>query len=1083
MTNDTLSDIKEADLAPEKISPSGFMRKLRPEFYSDTEDQVSYVLDAATFDHHLETITSRNQTHEFEVFLRKLCERAICPNLRPQTGPEGGGDSKVDTESYPVADEITCIYVGEANSGRERWGFAFSAKKKWAEKVRKDVAEIVGTGRTYDRVICVTSRAARSKDRSRLEQELTNKYGVSITIHDRSWIMAEIIEKDRKDLACNYLGVGQAKSDPLRLGPADYSRARQLAAIEKSLDDPEAFQGMERQRVTEALVAAKLSRNLEQSRVKTDGRFLRAIRLANEDGTYRQKLEARYEHIWTGFWWFDDVALVNDSYSAFEAIALTTDHAANLEFLCNLYQLLTIAVVHRLLSREESRLDERTATLRGALEKIAANKERPNNSLEAQASLLIVRLDVAMIDGRREDLPDIWREYSGALDRAKGLGEFKADRLVRMIDSIGNVAGNDPAYNELVEKLADFVSERTGEADGALILLKRAQQLDIVSDRIDIIRLLGKATIALSKKEYAEHLIEALHLLMIAYRGAGLLWAARATCIMAAASIVIEGEEDSYIPANFVPTMKVLAWIALALRHIPDFLHAMQVLNGALVSLPLTEDTKELVREDLQELEYAFANVVFNLSDAELRQLESLPDILEALRLFVARMALLYTLGHEAVLREDGSLPQEATDDDVKSMLSMMASQPFAKETQGPLILNGDGPQLFSASILGMTVELSFEGRPHLIPVAEMVLGSLEAFFATAIDQRVMPHTEKFRLKLIESADLAEPRIEMHALDMSAALTWPAGLSVVSYDSHRAIRKSLAELSGQVMAATCMVGNVSDLLDKLYGDEAVDSRMALIAAAPTSHHRLTSKHMLRMSEWQDVVRKEYPLKTPRPQLEIVDLKQPESDYGGGDAPDLTDHRAMRVHSVIDAHAWDQADWKGAAYLNYGPGQPPGIALMFEDKNAARKIFERWRERFGNRDSNEEIYLAIIRNLPAEDPLCYVMMVTSKLPDAAERDPKLAIFTTCRTITMTPDSPANLQHFLDAYRDVGAFYLLPTVIVDGALELMPELAILKHDISIKDAASIGRRDIEVMGLRTRGWATHSRSQARQGIPNT
>jgi hypothetical protein len=117
------------------ISPSEFMRGLRPEYYSDTEDRELYVLDDATFSYHLETITSRNQHHEFETFCRKLCERAICANLRVQTGPEGGGDSKVDTETFPVADEISLTYVGTPNSGREKWAFAFSAKKTWSKWV------------------------------------------------------------------------------------------------------------------------------------------------------------------------------------------------------------------------------------------------------------------------------------------------------------------------------------------------------------------------------------------------------------------------------------------------------------------------------------------------------------------------------------------------------------------------------------------------------------------------------------------------------------------------------------------------------------------------------------------------------------------------------------------------------------------------------------------------------------------------------------------------------------------------------------------------------------------------------------
>ena len=132
------------------------MRRLRPEIYSDTEGRTDYQLDATLLEYHLNTLTNRNQTQAFEIFCRKLCERAICPNLRPQTGPDGGGDSKADTETLPVADEITDLYyVGQANSGRERWAFAFSAKQTWKQKVRDDVHGLIDTGRHYDRIICV----------------------------------------------------------------------------------------------------------------------------------------------------------------------------------------------------------------------------------------------------------------------------------------------------------------------------------------------------------------------------------------------------------------------------------------------------------------------------------------------------------------------------------------------------------------------------------------------------------------------------------------------------------------------------------------------------------------------------------------------------------------------------------------------------------------------------------------------------------------------------------------------------------------------------------------------------------------
>ena len=147
----------------ERLSPSAFMRDLRPEHYSDTAVRTNYELHPELLEYHLDTITNRNQTHEFEIFCRKLCERVVCPNLRPQTGPEGGGDSKADSESYPVADEVSRLtYVGAPNGGAERWAFAFSAKAKWAERIRNDVKHLADTKRAYDRVICVTSRFARA---------------------------------------------------------------------------------------------------------------------------------------------------------------------------------------------------------------------------------------------------------------------------------------------------------------------------------------------------------------------------------------------------------------------------------------------------------------------------------------------------------------------------------------------------------------------------------------------------------------------------------------------------------------------------------------------------------------------------------------------------------------------------------------------------------------------------------------------------------------------------------------------------------------------------------------------------------
>ena len=126
-----------SDPAPGLHSPRAFLESRRPERFSDSTFTDERTLDRQLLDYRLETLTSRGQETDFERFARRLAEREVCPNLLPQTGPTGGGDSKVDSETFPVAESLALAWLVGLNAGaaHERWAFAFSAKKartaKW----------------------------------------------------------------------------------------------------------------------------------------------------------------------------------------------------------------------------------------------------------------------------------------------------------------------------------------------------------------------------------------------------------------------------------------------------------------------------------------------------------------------------------------------------------------------------------------------------------------------------------------------------------------------------------------------------------------------------------------------------------------------------------------------------------------------------------------------------------------------------------------------------------------------------------------------------------------------------------------
>jgi hypothetical protein len=729
------------------------------------------------------------------------------------------------------------------------------------------------------------------------------------------------------------------------------------------------------------------------------------------------------------------------------------------------------SVIHQHQTVDEAKLEERIARLSDRLTSLAADEERPNNALEARTSLLVIQVNQAALEKDSRKLSALWPRFSEVVGQAKGLGEFSAERLTKMIEVFGNVAGKDPGYAHLVDDVAAFVSERTGEAQGALVLLKRAQQLDF-EDNFEMIRLLGKAARQLTKKEYADSLIEALQLLSLAYRSAGLLWAARATCIFAIASMFIEAEENSDLPASIVPTMMMLAWIAVELRHLPDALEAVRLVRGSAAGLPLDDASKERVAQRLNEFDLILGSQVLNFTAEEFRKVVQLPDVLERLGLQQSRNSLLYALGHEATLRKEGSIPNEETPERVADLFSLLASQPASSNLQGPVIFNETGSQRFVSKVQGVLVTVHHQCSKASILAAEAVIGSIEALFATTIDLDATAHTENFDITLKEEVEVLSPDFTIDSDEMTAFVRWPAGLFPATYGRQGEVQKMLIGLAATVFAATCFVKDARKTVEQLFESEAVLDRIAMVVIVGNSLQRIFKTGVSRLGDWTKMAASTFTLEPSRPVIDRHpqgparsrkdDDGQPAAGDQRGPVPP-SDHRDLGVLSVIDVHLWNRAGWSGAAFADWGPRLPPGIALMFTNEEAARKIFTRWRERLGQIDKQDEIYVAIVRGISVDHPAHYRVLITSRLPSEGERPAGKMFAMASRMQTMHAESDVNLNRFLEIYGRVCAYLLLPAILVGGTPKFLSDLAILKRQLSVKTASDLNEHDPEAMAL--------------------
>src|SRR5579862_3259072 len=386
-------DDRKLPLEPKRFSPRNFLRARRPERFSDSIPAERLTLNRSELEYYLHSLTSRSQETLFEEFARQLAEREVCPNLLPHTGPTGGGDSKVDSETYPVAEALSAgWFVGVADrAGKERWAFAISAKKAWRPKVRADIASITATGRGYVRAFFVSSQYIKDKDRSAEEDSLSRKYGIDVRIFDRTWILDRVFTNHREQLAISALHLTVPAIRDLQEGPLDLQRERDLAELEARIGS--ALQGqLSLALVDDCLEAALLARNLELSRADVDGRFHRAQRLALEHGTRHQQVLAHYQHAWTSFWWHEDLPAFLHKYTDVERLVVDTDNVSDTELLGNLWTLLASSVQRADVSRESSEFDRRTTELSATLGRLSSDEERPSVALQARARRALMDL-------------------------------------------------------------------------------------------------------------------------------------------------------------------------------------------------------------------------------------------------------------------------------------------------------------------------------------------------------------------------------------------------------------------------------------------------------------------------------------------------------------------------------------------------------------------------------------------------------------------------------------------------------------------------------------------------------------------
>lgn len=1059
-----------------EFRPSEYMRARRPELFSDSATESQPLLGRQLFEYHLETLTNRKEETRFEHFARRLCEREICPNLLPQTGPTGGGDSKTDSENYPVAQSIAMRwYEGDpVASAEQRWAFAFSAMKKWRPKVISDVAKIAGTKRGYSKVFFVTNQFVKDKDRAALEAELKLKHGFEVRIFDRTWIVNCVFEHDRIELAIEALGLDVELRPRKITGPRDLSNQRRLEQLEKEVDDPFRYAGSQYHLVEDCLQAALLARNLELPRIDVEGRFERAQRIAQEVNYPQQLLRVSYNRAWTCFWWYDDLKEFLRHYALVEEFALKSSLAEDLQWLVNLWQLLNSSCRSGRLDPSECQLEQHTQALIDSLEALGKERNRANNSHHARTELIFIKLARQAPDS--EAVGPLLLDLRDAIREARGLISYPFEPLPRIVEELGNVFTDLSEYDELLEEATSAAGERLSQQEAGRMLLARGIQKLRVNRPYEAIVYFGRAQQLLAMRESRLEISESLFMCGSAYEAGGLFWAARANVLGSLNQVLSDYWDRGFIAPRAVTCAQRLAWIEIELGRVACAISWMELADLLAAGAKLADKDLKTFTEVRWNQDGVLGMFFLRAKQEDLRYLQYLPDVLERLGLDLSRIALLYALGYENQLRSEGLMPEGETSEQVREFFVKWFNQPAAADLPERLV-GTVGKMTFLSNVLGCRLEFVVEDDNESIFLAERLLAAIEALLATSLCEEVFPYREHYVVRVERSNRVkGTPELEIDQDGGSAILRHDGNILTSGNTEENWLLETIAHLISQVATT---LDEPEGYLHRIFGEQLGLSRAFNFTdtSVPVSNIFGTNSK-LRLADWNtDGNPTAYISKRAVPWHDgLIPEKAAEAydsvDMGSGVPPkelyerSSLKHSARRVSSLINQALWNKAKWRAVLYIwSSDPEEPPYLALGFQDGNAGKAIFRELIEKLGYDDKQNRLRVSIITGINKAFPNKYGVVIGSNLPNGGGRE----IISISRVHHMDNTNPLNLRMFRERFERTGKFWLMAahwsneqtqpilyntTMITKNAIRIAPAWQLGDNDL---DSAAIGPED--------------------------
>ncbi len=1027
-----------------------YYRDLHPDQFSDSTYHFESVLTPELFDFQISRLSTDQKQDLFETFCRRLIIKLLTPNLRPQTGPTGGGDGKVDAETYEVSED-TCSkwFVASGNKPDELWAIAISCKNDWKAKIKSDVKKILETQRGYTHVKFFTNQPVSSKQRFDCEISLRNEFGIDVKIFDASWLRQSVFDNDNIDIAVEELNLSeQYKKMVLRQGPKDLERAEQLKEIENTILTYGHIEGIDCEYVELLREASRLSRELERPGEETRGRYRRAISECKKYGTNPQLYQLTYDFAWAAFFWLNDIDLTLELFQELKELIDKCINPHRVELLCNINTLICNANLAGLVPDSkivESR--EYMIALRNKVGKLDLKScALFLDMYQKHQEVLNILLD--HYSSSEDDIPDnLVRnplvELGNMIKESRNHIDLSFEQQIDMINVICKHIGYSEPFETLLDELSILLEERNQDINAANLHFERAEKLFKLGKPKDAIKHLGFCILKYAKENYTKEFILSNTMMGYALNDCGFPLSAESFLIKAVGMQIKDFFKFGQIKDGLLLNLLKLCEIELRLGRLVMFLNWYELLNTIIGTS--AHETSEEFQERNNVIDIGWCCLLLKAFDNH-EELEILPDILNRNYLYTSAEMLKYILGYKEEVTPK-LLEGVFSHIDWKEKLSAF---PINDQFYSDLIISKDGLTSIDIKLTSCNISVEYPNSIFYQMIAQQMIAAIELIIATMEDDTFVTldggifieirNIENGTSNVRASEDSNSLIIiEVNSKQYSADIAW----------------KCIAEVIGIFMGKCSLWRqDTRDILSEKQAKENLMDRLSsLLLEQPNIYEILGVDFKYTINQWQKGDDKFYKSKSHNLSSEKNNIGSSHQKNNGS---------PKRLHVSSSNEWWEKAIWVGVGFCSF-ENQPPILTLAFEHLDYGEKIFKEWKQLYDNESLKIKIYF--ITGFDKYNPMWYRVSIVPDISLLRQDEGSLEkTYSFSRSSTMTAVTLDNLYRFRYEFIKYGGCRLMPSDRTISKIDDYKYLAIPFSNIEFREAWSIGLNEQAIVGLR-------------------